>query len=296
MKQGKTSTSQNDGIEVIMSLRTIRTEDVELATEAFGDATDSPILLRMGGMASMLWWPEEFCRRLAARGRFVIRYDQRDSGLSTKYPPGRPGYDFDDAVDDVFRVLDGYRITAAHFVGFSQGGMVGQGAALNHSERVLTLTAISTTPIGVDKSGLPGSGKAWLEHMAMDVDWSHRAEAVAYLVEDARLVAGTAYKFDEAGTKAFIERDFDRSGGYASGNNHSVLFDIGDAWCGRLGGLRPPLLVIHGTADPIFPMEHGEALAAAVPGASLVALEGGGHELHPAHWDAIIAAITRHTA
>jgi pimeloyl-ACP methyl ester carboxylesterase len=274
----------------------IRSDGVELATQSFGNPAAPPILLRMGGMASMLWWPEELCRRLAAQGRFVIRYDQRDSGLSTKYPPGKPGYGFDDAVGDVFRLLDGYRITAAHLVGFSQGGMVAQGAALKHPERVLSLTAMSTTPIGVDWPSRPESGNAWLEHMAVDPDWSNRAEAVAYLVEDARLVAGTAFEFDEAGMRAFLERDFDRSGGYASAVNHSVLFKIGESWQGRLGELRPPLLVIHGTADPIFPMEHGEVLAAAVPGASLVALEGGGHELHPAHWDTIIAAITRHTA
>lgn len=76
--------------------------------------------------------------------------------------------------------------------------MVGQGAALKHPERVLSLTAISTSPIGVDWFSLPESGEAWLEHMAVDVDWSDRAEAVAYLVKDARLVAGTAYKFDRA--------------------------------------------------------------------------------------------------
>jgi pimeloyl-ACP methyl ester carboxylesterase len=253
------------------------------------------VLLIMGGMASMLWWPDEFCRRLAARGRFVIRYDQRDSGLSTKYPPGRPGYGFDDAVDDAFRVLDGYSIKAAHVAGFSQGGMVGQGAALKHPERVLSLTAISTSPIGVDRSRLAESGEAWLEHMAVDPDWSDRAEAVAYKVEDARLIAGTAYKFDEAGTKALVERDFDRSGGYASATNHSILFKIREAWQGRLGELRPPLLVVHGTADPVFPIGHGVALCEAVVGARLLKLEGGGHELHPGHWDQIVEAIAEHT-
>lgn len=275
--------------------RAIRKDGIEIATEAFGDPAHAPVLLRMGGMASMLWWPDEFCRQLSARGRFVIRYDQRDSGLSTKYPPGQPGYGFDDAVDDAFRVLDGYRITAAHVVGFSQGGMVGQGAALKHPERVLSLTTISTSPIGVDRSSLPESGKAWLEHLALVVDWSDRAETVAYLVEDARLTAGTAYKFDEARTRAFIERDFDRSGGYASGNNHSVLFEIGEAWQGRLSELRVPLLVIHGTADPIFPIEHGIAICEAVAGARLLRLEGGGHELHPGHWDQIVEAIAEHT-
>jgi pimeloyl-ACP methyl ester carboxylesterase len=216
----------------------IRADGVELATQSFGDPAQPPILLIMGGMASMLWWPEEFCRRLAARGRFVIRYDQRDSGLSTKYPPGRPGYGFDDAVEDALRVLDGYRITAAHVAGFSQGGMVGQGTALKHPERVLSLTAISTSPVGVDRSSLPESDKAWLEHMAVDVDWSDRAEAVAYCLEDARLIAGTTHPFDKAETRAFIERDFDRSGGYLSATNHSVLFKIGKAWQGRLHAAR----------------------------------------------------------
>jgi pimeloyl-ACP methyl ester carboxylesterase len=275
--------------------RVIRADGVELAAQSFGDPAEPPVLLIMGGMASMLWWPEEFCRRLAARGRFVIRYDQRDSGLSTKYPPGRPGYGFDDAVDDVFRVLDGYRITAAHVAGFSQGGMVGQGTALEHPERVRSLTAISTTPLGVHRSSLPKSGEAWLEHMAVDVDWSDRAETVAYCVEDARLIAGTAHPFAEAETRAFIERDFDRSGGYLSATNHSVLFEIGDAWRGRLHEIEAPLLVIHGTADPVFPVEHAAALAEAVADAKLVTLEGGGHELHPGHWDRIVDAIAEHT-
>lgn len=278
-----------------MNARTVSTDNVELATEAFGDPANPPVLLIMGGMASMLWWPEGFCRRLVERGRFVVRYDQRDSGLSTKYPPGRPGYGFDDAVGDVFRVLDGYGISAAHIVGFSLGGMVGQGAALKYPERVLSLTAISTSPLGMDTSHLPASGEAWMNHMSVDVDWSDRAAAVAYLVDDARLVAGTAHPFDEAGTRAFVARDFDRSGGYLSATNHSVLFDIREAWRGRLHEMKAPLLVIHGTADPVFPVEHGETLAATVPGARLLKLEGGGHELHPGHWDRIVGAIAEHT-
>lgn len=278
-----------------MNTHIVRTDGVELATEAFGDPANPPVILIMGGMASMLWWPEAFCRRLAEHGRFVIRYDQRDSGLSTKYPPGKPGYGYGDAVDDVFRVLDGYGISAAHIVGFSLGGMVGQGAALKFPGRVLSLTAISTSPLGTDTSHLPASGAAWMDHMKVDVDWSDRADAVGYLVDDARLVAGTAFPFDEAATRAFMQRDFDRSGGYLSATNHSVLFDTGETWQGRLPRMKVPLLVMHGTADPVFPVEHGETLAAAVPGARLVKLEGGGHELHPGHWDGIVRTITEHT-
>ncbi|RVO85396.1 alpha/beta fold hydrolase, partial [Sinorhizobium meliloti] len=253
------------------------------------------VVLVMGGMASMLWWPERFCRRVAEHGRFVIRYDHRDTGLSTKYPPGQPGYAFDDAVGDVVRVLDGYRISAAHVVGMSLGGMIGQATALKHPERVLSLTAISSSPVGMNTTHLPASGTAWMDHMNMEVDWSDRAEAVAYMLEDARLVASTVHPFDEAETRAFIERDFDRSGGYLSATNHSVLFEISDAWQDRLPEMKVPLLVIHGTADPVFPVEHGAAVATAVDGARLVEIEGGGHELHPADWDRIISAIIKRT-
>jgi pimeloyl-ACP methyl ester carboxylesterase len=184
-------------------------------------------------------------------------------------------------------------VAGHHVAGFSLGGMVGQGAALKHPGRVLSLAAISTSPLGEDISMLPESGKAWMDHMAVDLDWADRAAVVAYCVEDARLIAGTAHQFDEDGTRAFIEKDFDRAGGYLSATNHSVLFETGRAWRGRLGQLFAPLVVIHGTADPVFPFEHGFALSEAVEGASLVRLEGGGHELHTAHYDTIIATITR---
>ncbi len=276
--------------------RVIRCSGLEIATEVFGDPAHPPVVLIMGGMASMLWWPESFCLRLAEHGRFVIRYDQRDTGLSTKYPPGRPGYTFEDAVEDVFRVLDGSGIFTAHLVGFSLGGMVGQGAALKNPERVLSLTAISSSPVGVDRSHFPASGEAWMEHMAVEADWSDRADAVAYLVEDARLTAGTAHPFDEAGTRAFIERDFDRSDGYLSATNHSILFEIGETWQGRLNEMKVPLLVVHGTADPVFPLAHGAALARSVADAKFMKVEGGGHEIHDRNIEDTVNAIADHTS
>jgi pimeloyl-ACP methyl ester carboxylesterase len=275
----------------------IRVGGVELAAQSFGDAGRPPILLIMGAVASMLWWPEPLCERLASHGRYVIRYDNRDTGRSTQYPPGKPGYTFDDMVDDVFRVLDGYAIPGAHVVGMSLGAMIGQVAALKHPSRVLSLTAISSSPVGMDTSHLPQFSEAFMARMeaAEKVDWSDRSQAIACMVEDSRVLAGTAGAFEEAEVRAFIERDYDRAGGYLSATNHGSL-KIGNAWRGRLREMKAPLLVIHGTADPVYPIEHGAALAAAVAGASLVTLEGGGHELHPAHWDTIIASIVTHTA
>lgn len=271
------------------------TNHVQIATEAFGDPAHPPLLMIMGGMASMLWWPDEFCRKLAGNDRYVIRYDQRDTGRSTKYPPGKPGYALDDFVKDAIGVLDQYGIARAHVVGMSLGGMIGQLVAAGYPSRVLSLTAISTTLVG-DSSGLPASGAAWFDHQATTsetVNWSDRSQVIAFMVDDARLTASTAHPFDEAQVRAFIERDYDRSGGYLSATNHGVLMSEVSKRS-RLQDMRVPLLVIHGTTDPVYPLEHGIALARSVPGTKVVRIEGGGHELHPDDWDTIISAVVAH--
>lgn len=283
--------------DIGMSEKTVEAGGVEIATEAFGDPAHPPVLLIMGAMASMLWWPEGFSRQLAAQGRTVIRYDNRDTGLSTTYPPGGPPYGFDDMADDAIRVLDGYGLGRAHLAGMSLGGMIAQIAALAHPDRVASLTAISTSPVGTDTSHLPTTTAAYMEHAATgeSVDWTDRAQVIDFMCRDARAIAGTGHPHDVDAARRLIETDYDRARGFASATNHFMLKG-GDRWQGRLGELQPPLLVLHGTADPIFPVEHGVALAAAVPGARLVRIEGGGHELHPADWDTIVAAIAGHTA
>lgn len=279
-----------------MSERLVRADGVELATESFGDARQPAILLIMGVMASMLWWPDPFCARLAQQGRYVLRYDNRDTGRSTAYPPGKPPYTSDDMIDDTIRILDAYGIAAAHLVGMSAGGALAQLAALKHPARVASLTVISSSPVGEETSHLPGASAAYKKHAAQAgaVDWTDRAQVIDTLVAESRVLAGIAHPFDEARARRFIKRDIERACNFASGTNHFVLKDPERSY--RARDLRAPLLVIHGTADPMFPIEHGIALAETVPGATLLRLEGGGHELHEAHWNIIIGAIIAHTA
>ncbi|CDX34822.1 Alpha/beta hydrolase fold protein [Mesorhizobium plurifarium] len=273
---------------------TAATQRPDIVSQSFGSPQDPPILLIMGAMASMLWWPEAFCRQLAGRGRFVIRYDNRDTGLSTKYPLGAPTYTFEDMVDDAMRVLDDHGVATAHVVGMSMGGMLAQSVALKYPERVSALTVISSSPLGVDTSGLPGTTETYKEHSAQggDVDWSNRQQVLDFMVKDARAISSTSHPFDEGRTRAMIEADYDRSGGLASATNHFLLKGGGPQRTVR--DLVVLLLVIHGTADPLFPIEHGEALAKAVPGARLVKVEGGGHELHRNDWPQIVDAIVAH--
>lgn len=266
-----------------------------IVSEIFGDPGNPAVLLIMGAMASMLWWPEAFCRSLADAGLFVIRYDNRDTGHSTKYPPGKPPYTFDDMADDAIGVLDSHGIDKAHVAGMSMGGMIAQLVALKHPSRVASLTVISSSPMGMDTSHLPKMSAAYIEHSAggADVDWSDRGQAIDFVVRDARAIASVAHPFDAVRMQAFIEQDYDRSGGFLSATNHFML-EGGDGWKGRLDEMKAPLLVIHGTADPIFPIEHGEALAEAVSGAKLLRIEGGGHELHRQDWPEIVAATVTH--
>jgi len=269
-------------------------EQPEIVSQTFGDPAHPAILLIMGAMASMLWWPEAFCRKLSGEGLFVIRYDNRDTGLSAKYAPGEPSYSFEDMADDAIRVLDDHGIGRAHVAGMSMGGMIAQLVALKYPSRVNALTVISASPLGVDTSHLPGATDAYRKHSAEGarIDWADRDQVAGFIVSEARVIASTAHPFDEKRTRAFVEQDYDRSGGFLSATNHFLL--KGGDQERRVKDVKVPLLVIHGTADPIFPIAHGAALAEAVAGARLVRIEGGGHELHPDDWPVMVAAIVAH--
>jgi pimeloyl-ACP methyl ester carboxylesterase len=269
--------------------------DATICTEGFGEASHPAMLLIMGQMASMLWWPEAFCRQLADAGRFVIRYDQRDTGRSTSYEPGHPGYTLADSIGDAVAVLDGHGLDRAHVVGMSGGGVLAQLVALDHPERTATITAISTTPVGGVDRGLPGPDPAYLAASAAsgNVDWSDRRSIVEMIVRDCEALSGTRHPFDEAATRAFVEADIARTPNPASLVNHTI--QAGDEPSRAVRDIAAPLLVIHGSSDPLFPHEHGVALAEAVAGATLVTVEGGGHELHERDWDQIVDAIVEHT-
>jgi pimeloyl-ACP methyl ester carboxylesterase len=267
-----------------------------ICSETFGSRNDPAVLLIMGAMASMLWWPDGFCRRLAGAGRLVIRYDNRDTGRSTGYEPGTATYTFDDMASDAVAVLDEHRVERAHVVGMSMGGGIAQLVALSHPERVASLTLISTTNFGDQDNDLPGPTAEYMRHAAAfdDLDWSDTPAVAELLLRDARRLAGVRHPFDEAAARELIGRDLERAIDPARLANHGALGGGGGS--GReLKELAAPLLVIHGTADPLIPYPHGVALAEAVPGATLVTVEGGGHELHEGDWDQILGAIVSQT-
>lgn len=279
-----------------MAERLIEANGVELCTESFGDTTDSPILLIMGSGASMLWWEDDFCRMLADGGRFVIRYDHRDTGRSVTYERGRPGYTGADLVADGAGVLDAYGIPSAHVVGVSAGGAIAQLLALDHPERVLSLVLISTSPALPVGRELPGPTEAFGRFVSTaDADWSDAGSVIDYQVDYARVLVGSQRAFDEGAVRDLVRRDAERARDFPAVQNHDSLPED-DRQRPPLSSLAAPTLVIHGTADPMFPLAHGEALVEEIPRATLLPVGGAGHGLDRRDWSSIVPAILEHTA
>jgi len=273
----------------------IEANGVAVCTESFGDPADVPILLVMGVGASMLWWEEGFCRMLADSGRFVIRYDHRDTGRSVTYEPGCPGYTAADLVADAVGVLDAYGVPAAHVVGVSAGGAFAQLLALGFPGQVLSLVLISTSPAMPGDRDLPASNEDFARFVTTaKVDWSDDGSVIEYLVDYSRVLAGGRRPFDQAAVRELVRRDVERAHNFAATKNHDLIPEGGQPR-EALSSIAAPTLVIHGTADPMFPLEHGQTLAEEIPGATLLPLEGAGHGVERADWETIARAILEHT-
>ncbi|WP_214402247.1 alpha/beta fold hydrolase [Pseudonocardia lacus] len=284
-----------------MTESVVAVDGVDLCIEEFGDAADPPLLLIAGGGQSMVWWDREFCARLAAGGRHVVRYDHRDTGRSTTTPAGRPTYTFADLATDPLRLLDHLGVERAHMVGMSLGGGIVQHLAVEHADRVASLVLIASSPAGPGgaDSGLPPMSPAVAATFAdpdPEPDWTDREAVIAYRIAVERPYVGTL-GFDEQRVRRLSTLEVDRTTDMAASlTNHFVLEG---GWSGRrhLSGISAPALVLHGTADPLLPLPHGRALAREIPGARLVTLPGVGHEIPPPPlWDLVVSEVLAVTA
>ncbi|MGO1052913.1 alpha/beta fold hydrolase [Crossiella sp. CA198] len=270
----------------------VQINDVELCVETFGNPAHPAILLADGATASMLWWETELCQHLARRGRFVIRYDNRDTGRSTSYPPGQPGYAYTDLAADALSILDALDIKRAHVVCRSMAGGIGLLLGVDHADRVASLTFVSTST-GAD--GLPPSSDELGSGIPADPDPADPAAVVDYVVASAKACSGGSPYFDETAVRTLVERDVARTRDLAAmlGNHYALSFD-GSArdWA----AITAPTLVVHGDLDPVCPLPHGHAVHEAIPGAELLILAGAGHDLPRPLWDIFVPALLQHTA
>ena len=289
----------------------VRANGIELCYQCFGDPGAAPLILIMGLGGQMIAWEDDFCAQLAGRGFRVIRFDNRDVGLSTHLGAagivdagaalmaalqGRPiiaPYRLDDMAADTIGLMDALRIGTAHVVGASMGGAIAQIMAIRHPERLRSLTSIMST------TGAPDLPPPTAEAMAVLFGTPPTTDPSSYLAHYLRtwqVLRGPGFSADDA-------RDVERAGqslargidpaGVArqlaavlsSGSRREALRDI-----------EVPTLVIHGRADPLVPLASGLDTARAIPGAELLVLDGMGHALPVALWPRIIDAIARHAS
>jgi pimeloyl-ACP methyl ester carboxylesterase len=263
-----------------------------IAAETFGAADDPAVLLIGGVGSSMDWWEPGFCTKLADAGRYVIRYDHRDTGESESHPPGRPGYTSDDMLIDATGVLDALGIERAHVVGISMGGALAQLVAISAPARVRTLTLISTSGGAGDEDLPMGDFES-----VPEPDWTDREAVVEYLVASQRVAAARSRPFDEAAVREVARIATARTPSPESAaKNHYATEGGSESWRPKLAAIEAPALVLHGDEDPLFPLAHGEALAREIPDARLVVLARTGHEFPRENWPVVLRELIAHTA
>jgi pimeloyl-ACP methyl ester carboxylesterase len=278
-----------------------RTNGIELEYEMFGSPGDPTLLLVMGFSLQMIDWDGRFCETLAARGFRVIRFDNRDVGLSSQITGGpvpdvralmtgdtsSASYALDDMAKDAVGLLDALDVPAAHFVGMSMGGMISQLAAIAAPDRVRSLCSIMSTT-GNRKVG--NATPAALGVLLTPVPNAREAN-IARNLEIWRTLASPSHPIDEVATRARAERSFDRAFHPAGGGRQLAAILSARDRTDELGRVRAPTVVIHGTDDPLIAPDGGEATARAIPGAELVLIPEMGHELPPRVWPRVIDAI-----
>ncbi len=282
----------------------ISVNGLDIEVEEFGDPADPPLLLIMGLGAQMIVWPEELCRQLADAGHHVIRFDNRDVGLSSWFDgagvpdmeavfedavAGRPvesPYSLSDMADDAVGVLDALGIDSAHIVGASMGGMIAQQVAIRHPDRTRSLCSIMSMPRFI-------IGDPEVSAVLMADDPGTREGRIENGIEGSRLLTGDGFPFDEDRTRTSIEASIDRAW-HPEGTARQMAAILADGdRTEALRGVTAPTVVIHGTSDRLVLPQGAEETAAAVSGAELVWIDGMGHELPLGAHQQIVDAVCR---
>jgi pimeloyl-ACP methyl ester carboxylesterase len=286
----------------------VTSNGIEIVYDTFGELSAPPMLLIMGLGAQMIAWDEDFCAALAAQGYWVIRFDNRDIGLSTKLDEaGTPStlallkaqvqgeeipapYTLRDMADDSAGLLEALEIEAAHLVGASMGGMIAQELAIHHPERVRTLTSIMSS------SGNPELPPPKPEALSILVTPAptDRAGYLEYAIKTWATLSGPNFPLDEEYITRRAELSFERGLSVAGTARQLAAILASGSRKEALKSVTVPTLVIHGDADPLVPVEGGIDTADSIPGAELLIVEGMGHSLPPVLAPRVIEAIAGH--
>ena len=289
----------------------VKANGIQIEYDTFGNPTSPPLLLIMGLGGQLIHWDENFCRQMAAKGLYIIRYDNRDTGLSTRFEAAglsdmsellnarlqgqsiQAPYTLDDMAADAAGLLDALKIKKAHICGSSMGGMIAQTLAIRHPQRLLSLISIYSTTGNPD---LPQPQPAAIEAL-MTPQPAERRAYIEFNVKTMQAIGGSGFPFDEPFIRNISARAYDRAF-YPPGVGRQMMAVMAqEDRTSALASVTVPTLVIHGTADPLVPAAHGKNTTDAIPGAQLLLVEGMGHDLPhiKGPWPQVIDAIAAHT-
>ncbi|MBB5136562.1 pimeloyl-ACP methyl ester carboxylesterase [Thermocatellispora tengchongensis] len=277
---------------------------IEIAYETFGRPGDRPLLLIMGLGSQMILWDEELCEMFAARGHHVVRFDNRDVGLSTHLDgtpvpdlaavaagTAAPPYTLEDMAEDAAGLIDALGWDSAHVVGASMGGMIAQVLAIAHPGKVRTLTSImSTTGPNVGQPTEAAMG-ALMRPPVQD-----REAAVESALAVWSVIGSPGYPMDPEKIARTAALAYDRAYDPAGSTRQLLAIFAAEDRTQALGRLSIPALVIHGEADPLVQLSGGKATAEAIPGARLITFPGMGHDLPRPLWERIVDEVSALTA
>lgn len=273
-----------------MHMPYVEAGDVTLFAESFGNPDDPPLLLISGLTGQMISYPVEFCEAFVDRGFFVIRMDNRDVGLSTKFVDG-PEYSLSDMADDSVAVLRHFGADTAHIFGISMGGMIAQTMAIDHPDVVASLTSYAST------TGNPKFGRATDEAIEALVapEATTREEQIANSLSGKR-VWGTPDTWNEEEASAHFGECWDRAQSPGAGRRQMAAINASGNRDDALAKLDVPTLVIHGSIDPLITKSGGERTAEVIPGATYVEIEDMGHDIPITELPHVVALVTNHAA
>ena len=289
----------------------VHANGIEIEYDTFGEPQDRPLILIMGLSSQLVDWPESFCEKLAAKGHFVIRFDNRDVGLSSKlddlgvpnifeiFAAAQQGraiespYALSEMAADTIGLMDALNLERAHVCGLSMGGMIAQMMAIEYPRRLISLISMQSS---TGDPELPGAEPPAMEAMVAPPP-IERDAYIQHMVDVYRAFAGGSDKYDEGLQKEISALSYDRSF-YLMGFTRQLAAILA---CGSrkdaLAAVEVPTLVIHGSHDALLPMVHGKDTAESIPGAKLVIIHGLGHGMaYPVLWDEIIETLAAHTA
>jgi pimeloyl-ACP methyl ester carboxylesterase len=280
---------------------------IEIEYETFGSRKDPALLLIMGLGAQLTLWPESLCEGLAGQGFFVVRYDNRDVGLSTDFDEaGLPNladafgrlmkgetvdapYLLSDMAADAVGLLDALAIDRAHMVGGSMGGMIAQVVAATHPARTRSLVSIMSTS---GRYGLPAGKPEAVAMLSAQPEGTEREQLIAHGMKLRTVISGPGYTTDPAAMRALVERNIDRRYYPAGAARQYLAIMASGPRVELLKTVKVPTLVLHGEDDPLLPVECGRDVAALVPGAKIETFAGWGHDVPEAMVPKLVSSIS----